>query len=386
MPRLLLLFSFINLIIGTGAFVIAGILESVAVSLSVSVPAAGQAVTAYAIATAVLAPLVLVATGHWRRKRAMQLALTLFTLGNLLCAVAPDLTVLLLGRVLMGLGAVFTPIAAGIAVASVEPARRGRALSVVFLGISMSYVVGLPLGAWLGLQWGWQVPVAAVAALSALMLLLVTRWVPRDIDAPGASFRGLPELLRQGRVLWPLLLTLLYFIAIFCVFSYIGPVLQALVPMSGERLSVTLMIFGLAGVAGTLIGGWANDRFSPRRTLVVQLSILGSMMLLVPFTQGHYVALLAVFVVWGVAGFGMMTPQQSRLAEAAPAQAPILLSLNTSMLYLGTALGAAIGGAASTSLGFDKLSWIGVPLALAGLLTLAFGRAVPARVEAVTKP
>jgi DHA1 family inner membrane transport protein len=386
MPRLLLLFSFINLIIGTGAFVIAGLLESVAVSLSVSVPAAGQAVTAYALATAVLAPLVLVATGHWRRKRALQLALTLFTLGNLLCAVAPDLTVLLLGRVLMGLGAVFTPMAAGIAVASVEPARRGRALSVVFLGISMSYVVGLPLGAWLGLQWGWQVPVAAVAALSALMLLLVTRWVPRDIDAPGASLRGLPELLRQGRVLWPLLLTLLYFIAIFCVFSYIGPVLQALVPMSGEQLSITLMIFGLAGVAGTLIGGWANDRFSPRRTLVVQLSLLGSMMLLVPFTQGHYVALLAVFVVWGVAGFGMMTPQQSRLAEAAPAQAPLLLSLNTSMLYLGTALGAAIGGAASTSLGFDKLSWIGVPLALAGLLTLAFGRAAPARGDAVTKP
>lgn len=99
MPRLLLLFSFINLIIGTGAFVIAGILESVAASLAVSVPAAGQAVTAYAVATAVLAPLVLVATGHWRRKRAMQLALLLFMLGNLLCAVAPDLTVLLLGRV-----------------------------------------------------------------------------------------------------------------------------------------------------------------------------------------------------------------------------------------------------------------------------------------------
>jgi DHA1 family inner membrane transport protein len=386
MPRLLLLFSFINLIIGTGAFVIAGILESVAVSLSVSVPAAGQAVTAYAIATAVLAPVVLVATGHWRRKRAMQLALALFTVGNVICAVAPDLTILLLGRVLMGLGAVFTPIAAGIAVASVEPARRGRALSVVFLGISMSYVVGIPLGAWLGLQWGWQVPVAAVAALSGVMLLLVTRWVPRDIDAPGASFRGLPELLRQGRVLWPLLLTLLYFIAIFCVFSYIGPVLQALFPMSGERLSATLMVFGLAGVAGTLIGGWANDRFSPRRTLVVQLSVLGAMMLLVPFTQGHYVALLAVFVVWGVAGFGMMTPQQSRLAEAAPAQAPILLSLNTSMLYLGTALGAAIGGAASTSLGFDRLSWIGVPLALAGLLTLAFGRAAPVPMGAVTKP
>lgn len=375
MPRLLLLFSLVNLIIGTGAFVVSGLLEPIARSLQVGVPAAGQAVTVYALSTALLAPVMLVLTGGWRRKRAMQLALLLFALGNAVCALAPDLATLLAGRMLMGLGAMFTPIAAGIAVAMVEPAKRGRALSVVFLGISMSYVIGIPLGAWLGFRYGWNAPLWIVTALSFVMLAIVSRWLPADIDAPGASFKGLGTLLARGTVAWPLVLTLLYFTAIFCVFSYIGPVLRSLLPMSSDRLSFTLMLFGLSGVAGTLIGGWANDHFGPRRSLVVQLSTLGAMMALVPFTQGSYFAIVTVFVVWGIAGFGMMTPQQSRLAAASPAQAPLLLSLNTSMLYFGTALGAALGGAASSVVGFGQLAWIGVPLAMVGLLTLALGRA-----------
>jgi MFS transporter, DHA1 family, inner membrane transport protein len=194
--------------------------------------------------------------------------------------------------------------------------------------------------------------------------------LPRDIAAPGAGFQGLGALLRHREVRWTLALTLLYFVAIFCVFSYIGPVLQALLPMSTERMSVTLMLFGLSGVAGTVVGGWANDRFGPQRTLTVQLAVLGAMMLLVPLTRGQHALMVLVFVVWGIAGFGMMTPQQSRLAALAPAQAPILLSLNASMLYIGTALGAAIGGPAATWVGFDRLSWVGVPFAVAGWLTL----------------
>lgn len=383
MPKLLLLFALINLIIGTGAFVVGGIIDAIAQSLQVPVPAAGQAITVYALATALLAPVMLVLTGRWRRKRAMQLALALFTLGNAVCAFAPNLATLLGGRVLMGLGAMFTPIAAGIAIASVEPARRGRALSLVFLGISLSYVVGVPLGAWLGLRYGWHTPIALVTVLSFVMLLVASRWVPDEIQAPGASFEGLGRLLARAAVAWPLALTLLYFTAIFCVFSYIGPVLQSLLPMSHERLSFTLMLFGVAGVVGTLVGGWANDRFGPRRSLTVQLIMLGTMMALVPLTRGHYLAIVTVFVIWGVAGFGMMTPQQSRLASVAPAQAPLLLSLNTSMLYFGTALGAAVGGAASTSIGFDHLSWLGVPLTLLGLTTLAFGRAERATRAAV---
>jgi DHA1 family inner membrane transport protein len=370
MPPLLFLFTLANLVIGTGAFVLGGILAPIAESLDVTVPAAGQAMTAYAMATALLAPVLLIATGRWPRKHAMVLALTLFTLGNALCAIASDLPTLIAGRVLMGMGGMFTPVAAGIAIALVEPARRGKALATVFLGISLSYAIGVPLGAWLGFRHGWQTPVLAVAAASALMLALVAWRVPRDIDAPGARFSGLGPVLTHPPVLWTLALTLSYFIAIFCVFSYIGPVLQSLEPMPPSQLSLTLAMFGCSGAAGTLIGGWANDRFGAHRSLRVQLSVLGTMMVLLPLTQGHYAAIVAVLVIWGTAGFGMMTPQQARLAMLAPAQAPLLLSLNTSMLYFGTALGAVVGGVAVAHVGFAHLPWAGVPFALAGLLTL----------------
>ena len=378
MPRLLVLLAFCNLLIGTGAFVLSGVLSPLADSLQISVAAAGQAMTAYALSTAVLAPLALVLTGRWPRRRVLCVSLAVFALGNAVCALAGSLSLLLAGRILMGLGAVFTAVAAGIAVALVEPARRSRALSLVFVGISLSYVIGLPLGAWLGFRYGWQWPIALVAGLSGLASLLLALVLPRDIAAPGASFAGLGALLRQREVAWALALTLLYFIAIFCVFSYIGPVLQALVPMSTEAMSLTLMLFGLSGVIGTLVGGWANDRFGAQRTLTLQLAVLGAMMLLVPLTRGHHGLLVLVFVVWGVAGFGMMTPQQSRLAALSPAQAPVLLSLNSSMLYIGTALGAAIGGPASAWVGFDHLAWVGAPFALAGWLTLRYGAGAPA--------
>ncbi|MES2956556.1 MAG: MFS transporter [Pseudomonadota bacterium] len=370
MPRLLWLFSLVNLVVGTGAFVLGGIVAPLAADLGVSVATAGQAMTAYALSTALLAPLVLMATGTWPRKRALLLGLAVFAAGNVLCALAQSLAVLLVGRVLMGLGAVFTPIAAGIAVSMVEPARRGQALAFVFLGISLAYVVGVPLGAWLGLQYGWHVPIWLVVALCGPAIVAVLLWVPARIDAPGATFAGLGPLLARRDVLAVLLLTLLYFVAIFAVFAYIGPVLQALVPMSGLRLSLTLALFGLSGVVGTLLGGAANDRFGSRRTLAVQLSVLGCTMALLPLTAGSWPVLMLVLLAWGTAGFGMMAPQQSRLAALAPLQAPMLLSLNTSMLYLGMAGGAIVGGALTSSLGFQQLSWAGLPFVAAGLVVL----------------
>ena len=371
MPRLLILFSLANLVLGTAVFVVTGILPLIAEGLGVGVAAAGQSVTVYALSTALLAPLMLVLTGQWRRKQVLLMGLALMTLGCAVCATAADLTTLLIGRAVMGAGAVFTPVAAGIAVASVEPARRGQALAIVFMGISLSYVIGLPLGVWLGYGYGWRAPLWALAALVAVVAVAVAVWVPAQTSSPGASFKGLSNVARRPDVVAVLALTLCYFTAIFMVFSYIGPVLQALVPMSSGRLSLTLMLFGLAGMAGTLLGGAANDRFGPRRTLFTLLSVLGCSMLLLPFTAGHWGPMVAVLLVWATAGFGMIAPQQARLATLVPSQAPMLLSLNSSMLFLGTALGAAIAGALASQLGFSRLSWVGAGFAALGLVVLA---------------
>lgn len=381
MPPILYFFALCNLVIGSGAFVLGGILQPMSLSLGISVAAAGQAMTAYAVATAVLAPLLIIFTAGWPRKRAVQLALALFTAGCLVCALAPNLPLLLLGRVLMGAGAMFTAAASALAVSMVVPALRGRALSITFLGMSISYAVGLPIGAWLGFEFGWRVPVWLSAAASLTALVAASWLIPANMASAGTSFAGFRAAARQGAVLRVWGRTLLYFIAIFSVFAYVGPVLQALNPMNSAQLSATLAVFGLAGVGGTLMGGWATDRFGALRTLRVQLAVLVAMMCLLPLTRGNVPATMAVLVAWGIAGFGLMAPQQSRLASLSPAQAPLLLSLNGSMLYVGTALGAVISGALLDQVGFAQLGWVGVPFGLLAMLTLVFDR-MPSRVTA----
>ena len=377
MPAVLYLFALCNLVIGSGAFVIGGILLPISESLKVSLAAAGQAMTAYAIATALLAPLLIVLTARWPRKRAIQLALTLFGVGCVVCALSGNLTVLLLGRVLMGAGAMFSAAASALAVSLVAPALRGRALSITFLGMSISYAVGVPVGAWLGFEYGWRVPVWLSAGASGVMLLAASRWVPANMSSAGVRFAGFGAVARQSAVLRTWLRTLLYFMAIFSVFAYIGPVLQALNPMTSTQLSITLAVFGLAGVVGTLSGGWANDRFGPIRSQRAQLTLLITMMLVLPLTRGHSPATLVVLVLWGIAGFGMMAPQQSLLAGLSSVQAPLLLSLNGSMLYLGTALGAVISGSLIGHLDLAQLSRVGVPFGLLALSTLAFEHTPP---------
>lgn len=370
MPALLYLIALGNLVVGSSAFVVSGIVDLIAQGLGTSLAAAGQAMTAYALATAMLAPAMVALTGRWPRKRAMLLALALFTAGNALCALAPGLGTLYAGRVLMGLGSMFTPIGAGVALALVAPEKRGQALSAVFLGMSLSYVVGVPLGAWIGREQGWQAAVWVMTTASAAVLVIMAWRMPAGVQAPGVAFRGLGAVLRRGDVLAALSTTLLYFTAIFTAFSYIAPMLRALAPEGGLGISWTLTTFGCAGVAGTLLGGAASDRFGPRRTMQVLLLSLATMMALLPLTAGHPGWMLAVLVAWGCSGFGLMSPQQARLAQMAPAQAPLLLSLNSSMLYIGTALGAAVGGPAAQAVGFVHLPWVAAPFAVAAWIVL----------------
>jgi predicted MFS family arabinose efflux permease len=209
-----------------------------------------------------------------------------------------------------------------------------------------------------------------LAAFVAATVLL-----PKGVVTQSASFAGFKSAAKQAAVLRVWLRTLLFFVAIFSVFAYVGPVLRALNAMSAVQLSIVLAIFGLAGMAGTLLGGWANDKFGSLRTLRLQLAVLVSMMCLLPLTQGNLAATITAMVVWGVAGFGLTAPQQSRLVSLSPAQAPLLLSLNSSMLYLGTALGAIVSGALIQSVGIANLSWVGAPFGLAALATLWFDRA-----------
>jgi len=363
LPRLLWWFALCNFVLGTGAFGLSGYLAPLAQDLDISIGMAGQTMTAYALANALLAPLALLWTRHWPRRRLMLSALGLYSAGALLCTLAPSFAVLMLGRVLMGLGAVFTPVAAGVAVGLVAAAQRGRALSRTFLGMSLSYVLGMPLGAWVGLALGWRWPLAVVALLALGMGWWMSRQLAADVGGEAPPRLPLRDLLGQGEVVRALGFTLLYFTAIFTVSAYMGPVQMALNPLSPTGLSGVLMCIGLAGVAGTLLGGWSSDRLGPRRTLRTLAGLLLLMMMLLPWTAGWLLATVLVCGLWSLSGFGMMTPQQARLAEQSFSQAPMLMSLNASMVYIGTALGAVVGGWALPHTGFAQLPWVGAGFA-----------------------
>ena len=269
----------------------------------------------------------------------------------------------------------FTAAVSALAVTLVAPALVGRALSTTFLGMSISYAVALPIGAWLGFEYGWRVPVWLCVAASVAALVAATVLLPGGAATQRINFAGFKSAASQSAVLRVWLRTLLFFIAIFSVFAYVGPVLLALNAMSSVVLSVVLAFFGVAGTVGTLLGGWANDRFGSLRTITVQLGVLVSMMCVLPLTAGSLVATVSTLVVWGVAGFGLTAPQQSRLVSLSPKDAPLLLSLNSSMLYGGTALGAVVSGAMINTVGLANLGWVGAPFGLLALATLAFDRA-----------
>jgi len=368
LPRLLYLFGLVNLVIGTAAFMNAGLLAPMAQTFGVGVGAVGQATTVYSLATALLAPAFLVATAGLAPRVALATALSLFALGNLVTALAQDLTTLLAARVLMGCGSAATALMAGMAISVAPAERRAQALSIVFVGMSLSYVTGIPLATWVGLGWGWRLPVWAAVVLVLLAALALWKALPTArASVTGPSLSGALALLRQRAVLSVFVLTLVYFIAIFSVFSYMGPVLKSLQPMGAGALSAVISAFGVAGVVGTLSGGRAADRWGPRRSLTISLSGISLCQLVLPLTAGHLGAMVAVMMVWGVCGFSMMAPQQVRLAQLAGPQTPLALSLNNSMLYLGIALGAAVGGAALVHLEPRHLPWVGAPFALAAL-------------------
>ena len=358
MPKLLYFLSICNLALGSSAFVLGSIVSDVALELQVSPAKAGQAMTAYALSTALLAPPVLVLLSQWPRRWALSIALAFVALGGLICALSPNIMWVYFGRVMMGVGAVFTPMAAGIAVSSVPPELRGRALAATFLGMSLSYVIGIPSGAWIAAHYDWRTAIMFFAALTGLMSVLCATLIPKNLQVPTASFNGAIALISRSDVMRILGFTLLYFSAIFSVFSYIGPVLNHLQKLTAHELSLTLTLFGVSGVIGTITGGLASDKFGPRKTLTFQLIGMFAMMVLLPLSKGAYWSMASILFVWGICGFGMMSPQQIRLTNSDMQRAPLLLSLNTSMLYLGTALGAVVGGIASQKVGFENISGV----------------------------
>lgn len=374
-PRQLWLLALANFVIGMGAFVVVGVLSPLAQAFGVTRPQAGALMSVYAGTYAVASPLLVAATGRLDRRLLLVLGLGLFGLGALAAALAPSFGWLLAARALMALGGgLVTPVAASVGVVLAGPGRQGQALAVVFGGLTLAQVLGVPAGAWLGYAFGWASALAVVAALALLGLLAVAAALPRGIRVPVASLASLAGVLRSGRRMGAVAFTALFIGALYVCYTFLAPLLETLYGLSRDGVTGMLALFGLGAVAGNAMGGRLTDRIGPRRTLVLLCLAQAVLMPALTLPTWPLAIVGALIFVWSVFAWSFMVPQQARLAALDPAQLPVLFALNASAIYVGATLGSALGGAVLKGPGLHALGLFGAALMALAFASLAAGR------------
>jgi predicted MFS family arabinose efflux permease len=359
--------------IGTSGYIVSGVLPAVSAELHVSTATAGQLLTAFAIAYAISSPLLAALTGRWERRTLLVAALGVAAVGNLLAALAPNYPLLLVARIISALGAaVYTPAATLVATVLTPPEHRGRAVALVFGGLTFSLVLGVPAGNLLGGPLGYQGVFALIAVVSAVAAVAVRLWLPRVDAPPVVSLRRRFAPAADRRVLMVLGLTVLACLAVFTVFNFIAPLLAVTADARGATISVLLVAYGLGSVLGNWAAGRLTDRFDTRKLLVVLFSCFTVVLGTLPLTTTTPVSAAVALFAWGALTWSANPPIQSWLIELAPANSGLLLSLNASAIYLGVGLSGVVGGLVISWVGLLPLAPIASLLALAALVMLVF--------------
>ena len=354
----LLCLLLVTFVIGTDDFIIAGLLPAIAADLHVSEAAAGQLVTIFSIIYAVAAPPIAVATARWPRKTLIVGGLLVFAALNIATAFAPTYAVLMVLRVLAALvAASITPAVFGMAGRLAAPERVGQAMGVVAAGLTVSLFVGVPIGSLLGTTFGWRSTFVAVALLTVAVLIACAALLPRLSGAPEIGVRQQLSILSRPAILTCVIGTVMGASGGLLVYTYIGPITEALSGKGGVMLAVFIGTVGVAGAIGTFVGGRLTDLWGADRTLIVTfaLLVLATVGLSTIGLLGQGAApiwmVIATLAVYGFAGWGFNPPMNTRALNLAADAGTEAVALNTSGLYVGIAIAGALGGAAVTVFG-----------------------------------
>ena len=386
-PLPLLALALAAFAIGTTEFVIVGLLPSVAADTGTSLSQAGLLVTGYALGVAVGAPPLAALTARASPYKALSGLMLLFIVGNAMCAAAPDYGWLMAGRIVASLthGAFFG-LGATVASALVPPHRRSAAIALMFSGLTLANVLGVPIGAWIGQHAGWRATFWAVSgsgivALAALLVLL-----PRSLRLPVARDGNGWRLVRRPRLLAALALTALGFGGIFATLTFLAPLLQSESGFTASQVNGLLLVFGLGLTIGNVLGGWAADRW-PVRSMFVILGVLALVEVALHAGLHRPPAVIACLALWGMAAFAAAPGLQSRVLSEA-SDAPALGStLNIAAFNAGNAGAAWLGAQAlQGGLPLARLPLVSAALAIVALALLAWTEHARRREEWVRQP
>ncbi|OZI25940.1 MFS transporter [Bordetella genomosp. 9] len=359
--------------IGTTEFVIMGLLPELSADLHVGLSTAGLLVTGYALGVFVGAPIVTPLMSRLQRKTVLLGLMLLFTVGNLACALAPNYGMLMAARVLTSFAhGAFFGIGSVVATGLVSADKKASAIALMFTGLTLANVMGVPLGTWLGQHFGWRSTFWAVTAVGIVAMAAIALLVPRSRDDQQAHFGQELRTLVQPQVLLGFLMTVLGFGGVFAAFTYIAPILTQLAGFSDKAVSPILLLFGVGLVIGNTLGGkFADRRLMP--TLVGTLLILAVLQAVFTFTAHAQVAAAITVGLLGAAGFATVPPLQMRVLEKAAAAPNLASAFNIAAFNLGNAAGAWVGGLTiDHGPGLAALPWVASLMTAAGLLVALF--------------
>ncbi|QSX73723.1 MFS transporter [Lysobacter arenosi] len=354
----------------TSEFLPVGLLPQIARDLRITEGQAGLMVTLPGFLAALAAPLTIGFTGRFDRSRVLVFLLGLLVISNALVAVANHIAVLLAGRVLLGVAVGGFWTIGGSLGPRLRPGAEGiRATSIIFSGVSLGTVAGVPTGALVGELIGWRWSFAASSAMALIVLAAVAMWLPSIRAESTNGLKQIPAVLRQRNAQVGLLAAVLIFIAQFATYTYITPFLNQITHIDARSLSVILLGYGLAGFGGNLLGGWAAGR-NVRLTLVSTALLIGLPVLLLALTGANAFAAVTWVLLWGL-GFGMLPiAMQTWLFSAAPDRLESMAALFVSIAQAAIGAGALLGGLTVDHLGVVATMWVGGALAMATALLI----------------
>ncbi len=365
--------------VGTSEFIIAGILDIVAADVGVSVAAAGQLITVFSLAYAFGTPVLMALTARMERRKLMLVALALFFLGNAMAVFTTGFAMLLVSRIVLALSTgVFIVVALTVASKIAQPGKQGSAIATVIMGFSVALIVGVPIGRVVAGAYDWKLTFAGIGVLSLAAMLLILFTIPKSAAEAPVPLRTQLALLKNSRIAVALSVTFLWILGYSIVYTYISPFLLTVTGMSERMVSIGLFAFGLASLLGSQLGGFSTDRWGAPRTLVTGLLLHSAILfLLTSFAQSSSIVMV-MLILWAFSAWSTGPTQQVNLISMAPDASGIMLSLNTSMVQLGMAAGAGIGGIVVEQVSLPAVGWIGGAgvgvAALTVLVSLGFVR------------
>lgn len=361
-----------NLITGCSVLAPAGMLIELSSDLGVTVHTAGLLVTFGAVMLCVGSPLTAWLTSWIERRTLLTVTLAVLAFGNLASAFAPDYTILLVTRLIMlAIGALYTPQAAGTAALIVSPEKRGGTIAYVFLGWSLAAAVGLPLITFITSRYGWR---AAYGGIGFIGFLLLAWRLPAGLIGARVDLKTWIELARNRAIIVLLLITTLLMSGQFAVFTYLGPLLAKLTHVSPDAVGLVFAIYGVCGFIGIAIASRIVDSWGAYLTSVLCISLVLTGITGWALSAGIYPLMACSVAIWGLGFAPSNSMQQVRLVSAAPALASASVSLNTSVLYVGQAIGSAIGGLLYARELLYGIGYAGVAFVALALMTVIFTR------------